>query len=78
MSNRMKLPGPHEPKKPSPSHARAAMARKFRTYLSKAHAAAELAESYINDGALLMGAQYLREAADLLQQAHDTRERAIT
>lgn len=78
MSTRMKMPGPHEPKKHSSLTADAARElRKFRTYMNKAQDTAALATAYINDGALLSGAQSLREAADLLQRAHETRTKAL-
>lgn len=73
MSTRMKMPGPHEPKKAkSPVQA-----HRFHSLVHKAEAVLNLGITYVNDGALLTGSEHLREAANLLQQAHELRAKAL-
>lgn len=74
--SRLKQPAhPRESKRNKPALPPAA--RKFQSLLHKANDAYDVATIYIEDGALLSGAKHLRAAANLLQQAHETRERAL-
>lgn len=73
MSTRMKLPGPHEPKKqPLPNGVVG-----FRKALKKASDAAELAGIYHDDGALLSAARMWRIAATEVERAHNLREQSL-
>lgn len=49
----------------------------WRTDIRKAVAAVELAQTYIEDGALISGARHLRDAADLFEAAQHKRNAAM-